>query len=213
MAKPPRLLILSGPNGAGKSTFAQRLLVAQDEILPFINADVEAQKLSPADVLGAAFPAARTVLDRMAAHLDREESFAIETTLSGQHHLRISRVAVATGWFVDLHYVSLDTVDLAKQRVLERVAAGGHDIPQHVIKRRYWRGLENLPIFCDVVSRWTLHDNSGARPQLVATGDAERVIEHWPDRFEKICAVSARPWKKLLSVRERSKSMPKDQRG
>lgn len=197
----PRLLVLSGPNGAGKTTFSVRLLPAQDAALPYVNADIEAQRLSPGNADAAAIRAAREVLGTMSAKVARGESFAVETTLSGRHHLTLCRRAVTEGWLVDLHYLALASADLAKRRVAERVAAGGHGIPDDVVVRRYWRGLENLPIYCRTVSRWTIHDNSGAQARLVATGDRDRVIIRDTDRFETIRDVATAQWTRLLNDR------------
>lgn len=38
----------------------------------------------------------------------------------------------------------LDSIELAKRRVADRVASGGHNIPTPVIERRYKAGLKNL---------------------------------------------------------------------
>ena len=45
----PRTVILAGPNGAGKTTLSRTLLAEEERPLPFLNADIEALRLSPAD--------------------------------------------------------------------------------------------------------------------------------------------------------------------
>jgi len=59
---------------------------------------------------------------------------------------------------------------MAVQRVAHRVAAGGHHIPEDVIRRRYERGLLNLfGCYMEVVNSWQLIDNTSAPPaRLIA---------------------------------------------
>lgn len=65
----PRMLILAGPNGAGKTTFSATLLEEEEETFRFLNADVEALRLSPADYSAGAVPAARNVLQQLDENL------------------------------------------------------------------------------------------------------------------------------------------------
>ena len=48
------------------------------------------------------------------------------------------------GYTVNLIYVWLNSVELAISRVAMRVASGGHNIPEAVIRRRYNRGRSNF---------------------------------------------------------------------
>ena len=61
---------------------------------------------------------------------------------------------------------------LAAQRVRERVLAGGHEVPEPVIRRRYHRGIKNFfEIYRALATTWAVYDNSSsAGPVLVATG-------------------------------------------
>lgn len=179
----PRMVILAGPNGAGKTTFSGTLLEGEEGRLPFLNADVEALRLSPADYSAGAVPAARNVLQQLAEHLRNRQSFAIETTLSGRARLRHVRDAVADGWTVELNFLWLESVELAHERVAARVAGGGHDIPREVVSRRYFRGLQMLPLYCKEVSRWTIFDNSGRESAAIASGSKNEIkikkIKHY----------------------------------
>ena len=47
----------------------------------------------------------------------------------------------ALGYHVVLHFLELPDADFAVKRVARRVAAGGHDIPEPDIRRRFSRGL------------------------------------------------------------------------
>ena len=53
-----------------------------------------------------------------------------------------------------------------------RVAEGGHDIPSHVVERRYRMGLKNLfELFIPAVDLWTIVDNSEGLLELVAASE------------------------------------------
>ena len=81
------------------------------------------------------------------------------------------RRAQEKGYLVHLLFFWLDSIELAKRRVADRVASGGHNIPLPVIERRYKAGLKNLfEIFMKEVDIWILFDNSLNKGERVAFG-------------------------------------------
>lgn len=53
----------------------------------------------------------------------------------------------------------------------ERVAKGGHNIPEPIIRRRYTGGLKNLfNLFMDQVDYWNIYDNSDYPRKQIACG-------------------------------------------
>lgn len=54
------------------------------------------------------------------------------------------KAAQQADYKVTLLFIWLDSLETAIQRVADRVAEGGHDIPEDVIVRRYYRGIFNL---------------------------------------------------------------------
>ena len=54
------------------------------------------------------------------------------------------RHARESGYQVGLVFVALANAGLNVERVAERVKAGGHDIPEPVIRRRYPKAFRNL---------------------------------------------------------------------
>ena len=53
-----------------------------------------------------------------------------------------------------------------------RVAQGGHNVPEHVTRRRYVAGWRNFQQkFKLLVDAWAHYDNSGERPVLVEQGN------------------------------------------
>ncbi|MFM6269074.1 MAG: Zeta toxin family protein, partial [Dolichospermum sp.] len=59
-----------------------------------------------------------------------------------------------------------------------RVASGGHNIPENIIRRRYERGRRNLTdLYLPLCDTWIVYNNSGNEPQLVAeSGINQEVI-------------------------------------
>ncbi len=83
-----RIYIIAGPNGAGKTTFATEFLPNEANCPLFINADIIAAKLNPSGPHLVGFQAGRLVLNQIREHVRKGESFAFETTLSGQGYAR-----------------------------------------------------------------------------------------------------------------------------
>ena len=79
-----RVVIIAGPNGAGKTTFALEFLPNEAGCPVFINADMIAAGLSPFSPELEAVKAGRLMLEAIAEHAAKGESFAFETTLSGR---------------------------------------------------------------------------------------------------------------------------------
>src|SRR5579872_2339242 len=53
---------------------------------------------------------------------------------------------------------------------------GGHDVPEHIIRRRFERSARNfLRHYRPLAHVWTFFDNSGATPKVVALGKNQRV--------------------------------------
>jgi predicted ABC-type ATPase len=76
------------------------------------------------------------------------------------------------GYDVKLIFLSLSTAGLAIARVASRVAQGGHDVPEDVIRRRFNTGLRNFgEIYRELVNSWILFDNSGPEPRIIEAGD------------------------------------------
>ena len=142
-----RIIIIAGPNGAGKTTLARELLPNEAGIPKFINADLIAAGLDPLQPERAAFGAGRMMLEMINACVRRGESFAFETTLSGRGYARMIPRWQEQGYWVTLIFLHLPSAEAAIARVSQRVAMGGHNIPEKDIRRRFhagWRNLEDM---------------------------------------------------------------------
>lgn len=75
------------------------------------------------------------------------------------------------GYHVELMFLQLPSADLAVERVHQRVAQGGHDIPQRDIRRRFERGLSNFEQpYRDAVDAWQVFNASQWPPVLIDEG-------------------------------------------
>ncbi len=172
----PRLFIISGCNGAGKTTASYTLLPEMLECSQYVNSDEFAKGLSPFDPGSVSVQASRLMLMRIKYLLRRKEDFSIETTLATRSLLKMIAEAQQEGYTVTLMYFWLNSPDLAVARVKARVAAGGHNIPEETVRRRYRVGLgyffrDYAPI-CD---RWILADNSKVPFRVIAEGHRTEV--------------------------------------
>jgi len=165
-----KIIIIAGPNGAGKTTFAKNFLPKEAHTFRFINADLIAAGLAPFNPESVAFKAARLMLNELDEYTKAGESFAFETTLSGVHYLQRIQEWKDLGYTVKLWFIALSSPELAISRVKERVAQGGHNIPEEVIHRRYTAGLENLPKYQKVVKSWVLLDGDKTPPEQTDQG-------------------------------------------
>jgi predicted ABC-type ATPase len=161
----PQLWVVAGPNGAGKSTLVARQLTGR---MPIINPDDIAFSL-PRRSDGALDEvlAGREALRQRGQMLDSGRSFAIETTMAGTGPLRFMSGAAAHGYAVTLVYVGIASASLSLQRVRDRVAAGGHDVPVDAIMRRYPDTMGKLATALGIVDRAYIVDNSGTRRRLL----------------------------------------------
>lgn len=164
----PTCWIIAGPNGAGKTTFALEYLPREVGCTRFINADLIASGLSPLAPERELIAASRLFIQEIEEHITQRENFAFETTLAGRTNLRFIDQMKKDGWRVELIYLALPNVGMAKLRVAERVAHGGHDIPPQDIERRFSRSLHNLLcLFSQVVHRCVCFMNEGENPVLI----------------------------------------------
>ena len=173
----PRLYIISGCNGAGKTTASYSLLPEMLDCKEFVNSDEFAKGLSPFDPSKASIQASRYMLMKIRYLLKRHEDFAVETTLATRTLLKTVKSAQAAGYTVTLLYFWLNSPELAVERVRARVEAGGHNIPEETIRRRYNTGIYYFfNLYAPISERWILADNSQIPFRVIAEGSKDEVI-------------------------------------
>lgn len=158
------LLFLAGPNGAGKTTFFEEYLAGLE--LPYVNADHIARLLRDAEPIASPDRIERrafTEAEKLrTALLEAGLSFCTETVFSDpvRAKLKFLEKARSRGFVVFLVFIGLDSADLSIARVKQRVAHGGHDIPDEKLHARFPRTLANMRAAIPLVDEAFLFDNS-----------------------------------------------------
>jgi predicted ABC-type ATPase len=182
----PQLRVFAGPNGAGKSTLVARY---SRQRLPIVNPDVIALGIETTETgAPAVIEAGKIALRKRSAYFSARESFAIETTLSGNSEIRLIRDASATNYKVNFVFVGVDIAEVSVSRVAHRVRLGQHFVPTEDILRRYPRSMENLPVATKLADRSLIVDNTGKRFRLmlIREGGSTRVVpEKLPEWVRK----------------------------
>lgn len=159
------LYLIAGPNGSGKTTLANELLNTYPD-LKFMNADEVAatRNLGMVD-------AARIVLNDMNYSLNQGQSFVWETTLSGTYHNKFLKLAHEAEYKIIFSYVMLASAEQNIARVQQRVALGGHGVPEDVLRRRYLKSIMNFESVCRMSDSWILYYNGDKKIIEIARGD------------------------------------------
>ena len=101
--------------------------------------------------------------------LSNNDSFILETTLSGKYLEKIIKRAQTAGYFVSLIYLYLDHSKENILRVKNRVLAGGHNVPEADIIRRYIRSKKLfLSLYKNLVDAWSIYYNGDDKFELIA---------------------------------------------
>ena len=135
----PRLVVIAGPNGAGKTTFFYSHVAPSG--LQFVNADQIAAALGI-----DAYAAAETATTRRRELVARGESFAFETVFSDPVGDKVDFIQQAgqAGYWTLLCFIGIPGPAVSEERVAQRVADGGHDVPHDRLVSRYPRTMSNL---------------------------------------------------------------------
>jgi predicted ABC-type ATPase len=170
----PNIYIIAGCNGAGKTTASFTILPEMLDCKEFVNADEIAKGLSPFQPENVSFQAGRIMIERIEELLSNKVDFAFETTLTTLSYVNTIKLAKELGYTITLLYFWLNDVNLAIERVKNRVSEGGHNIPEETIRRRYYRGMYNLKSkFIAICDYWIVINNSSTLHTFVAEGQGE----------------------------------------
>jgi predicted ABC-type ATPase len=171
----PVFTIIAGPNGSGKSTLTggNSAIFSQ---FPVLDPDKIATTIQPTITEASALAAGRQVLGIIARQLDMRQTFTIETTLSGKNYLRAMAVAQQHGFQIVLIYIGTESVEINLARVANRVLAGGHNVPEADVRRRYVRSFAHLPLAMELADEIILFDNSSEQGyQLIGVGEGSQM--------------------------------------
>src|SRR5690606_28528872 len=120
-------------------------------------------------------------------------NFAFETTLGANTITDMLLAGARAGAQVHVWYAGLASPAQHLQRVRARVAAGGHDIPEHKIRERFTSSRMNLVRLLPHLASLRLYDNSvdadpkagqPPRPVLLLHLRSQQVVSRVP--FEQV---------------------------
>lgn len=137
-----KYILIAGVNGAGKSTLYETLDVLKE--MPRINTDEIVKTLGDWRDTSVLMAAGKQAVKLLNQYMAKGVTFNQETTLCGKTILKNIRKAKEMGYCIELHYVGVDSVEIAKERVRARVNKGGHGIPETDIEKRYIETFCNL---------------------------------------------------------------------
>lgn len=181
-----KYILLAGVNGAGKSTLFS--LTSSLDKIEKINLDETVREIgdwrNPNDV----FKAGKIVINKIDKCFEQGVSFSQETTLCGKSIFRNIDRAKQLGYSIEMHYVGLENVEIAKERVARRVKQGGHGISEKDIERRYLETLKNLEKVLPQCDLSVIYDNSDKirRFAIYKNGKCVRMSRYIPQWFKKI---------------------------
>jgi len=179
--------IIAGPNGSGKTTFAIKFLPDYAKCPNFVNADLIAKGLSPFSPRTAAIKAGRIMLDQIHNLAAKDSDFAFETTLSWKTYISFLNDLKKKGYSINIFFLWIPNATLALNRIKDRVASGGHNVPALEVKRRFKRGLYNFfEYYKPLADTWLLFNNTDVIPRFIARGKKEQIDIIDKPLFEKI---------------------------
>ena len=127
-------------------------------------------------------------VNRIASLFKNGISFSQETTLCGNSIIRNIRKAKEAGYSVELYYIGVDSPEIAKLRVKQRVKNGGHGVSDEDVERRYYEGLNNLKKILPLCDKAIIYNNSNRIIRLAVYQDGickwkNKDISEWYKRY------------------------------
>lgn len=131
--------------------------------------------------------AGRIAVQRLSSYLQAGITFNQETTLCGHTIIRTINMAKQSGYIIELHYVGVDSSEIAKRRIAERVGMGGHGIPDKDVEKRYGESLKNLHKVINLCDLVALYDNTDSfrRFAIYKSGELVRLSKNIPEWYKK----------------------------
>lgn len=181
-----KYILYAGVNGSGKSTLYYSSKKYLD--LPRINTDEITKTFGDWRENYNVVRAGKLAVKEIQRLFSEGKSFTQETTLCGKSILRNIDKAKALGYEIEMHYVGLESVELAKERIAKRVANGGHGIPEQDVERRYEESLKNLLKVINVCDVIMVYDNTSriSGVAMISNGNIMQIGEDVPKWCEKL---------------------------
>lgn len=181
---PACIWVLAGTNGAGKSSIGGAMLRRSGG--EYFNPDEVAVALRECNPALAQFDANALAWNIGLRRLDRalveRHDYFFETTLGGTTIALRLEHALSSGLEVRVWYVGLDRAEAHLERVAARVEAGGHDIPEDDVRKRFDSSRRNLIHLLPGLTELKVFDNSKPADPALGEAPTPRLLLHWRDR-------------------------------
>lgn len=185
-----KYVLIAGVNGAGKSTLYQTLSGIKN--MPRVNTDEILKSFGDWKSLEDTVKAGKIAIGLIDRYFAEGRSFNQETTLCGRAALKNIRTAKEKGYFVEMHYVGVDSAETAKKRVRMRVARGGHGIAESDIERRYIESFKNLKLILGECDMTAFYENTDKFRRFAIFKGGEPVVlsKTLPEWFQRCGVIS-----------------------
>ena len=155
------------------------------DMMPRINTDEILREFGDWRNTADLMKAGKIAIERLNAYLQAGITFNQETTLCGHTILRSIHRAKQSVYVIELHYVGVESPEIAKQRIMERVNMGGHGIPDKDVEKRYGESLRNLHEIIGICDLAALYDNTNEfrRFAIYKNGKLIRLSKNVPEWY------------------------------
>ena len=123
-------------------------------------------------------------------YLKHRISFSFETVFSHPAKIDFLRLAQAAGFKTYMYFVATENPVINVNRIKERVALGGHDVPEEKTRSRYLRCMEQVRYALPYLNRAYFFDNSTQQSLYLAEYESEvgfslhsELLPSWFRRF------------------------------
>jgi predicted ABC-type ATPase len=183
-----KYILIAGVNGAGKSTLYQSMQSLHH--IPRVNTDEILREFGDWRNMADVMTAGKIAVKKIAEYFDEGITFNQETTLCGKSILNSIAKAGKKGYFVELHYIGVESAGIAKERVARRIRQGGHGIAEQDIERRYVETFDHLKKVLPEIDLAVFYDNTTEfhRFAIYKNGNPVRISQNVPNWYEKFAA-------------------------
>ena len=180
-------VIIAGVNGSGKSSYYQNALKELYNNYQYFNHDEKVKELGLDSQSEKDFvTAGKALLKEIKIAKEKNQSFIIETVLASLKYVKDIKELKAKNYKITMYYLCICSINQSAERVANRVAKGGHDVPLEKINSRFPRSFSNLQKFLPIVDNLNIVDNSFTEPRIIYKKENSKVMRVEKNLHEKI---------------------------
>ena len=161
--------IFAGVNGAGKTTLYYNELERKKDFGRRINIDEIVSSFGDWKNSKDQIRASKIAIASRNLYIKNAYDFNIETTLCGSSILSLFQKLKDNSYTIHLYYVQVESVEIAKDRIKQRVQKGGHNVDEKLIEKRFSQSLKNFKKVAPICYEVLVFDNSKNEFKLVET--------------------------------------------